>query len=118
MCESAMPFGLVFLEEEITPADLPHVKYDEHQDVSVLEVNGERIPLVSAVDSRMSTETFTGTAWEATDALSQEAVPVWRLSTDTETKAADDYSLGAVAGGTAAVLQLETGTRVADEETD
>jgi hypothetical protein len=118
MCQSAIPFGLVFLEKEITRADLPHVKYDEDQDVSVLEVNGQRMPLVSAADSRMSTETFTETAGEATDALSQEAVPVWRLSTGTETKAADDYTLGALAAGSVAVLQLETGTRVADEETD
>jgi hypothetical protein len=118
MSDSAIPFGLLFLEKEITRVDQSLATYDEQQDVSVLEVNGRRIPLVSAVDARMGTETFTEVAGEATDALSQEALAPWWLSTDRETKAEADYTLGALQFSLAMAAATETETRIAREETD
>jgi len=116
MCKSAIPFGLLFLEKECTLGEPPPVTYDEEQDVWVLEANGERIPLVSAIDPRMGTETVTEVAGEDTDAFSQEAYPPCWLSTDTETKAAEDDTLQAVQAGVAEAWDTETETRIPGQD--
>ncbi|HUW09169.1 MAG TPA: hypothetical protein VM537_05530 [Anaerolineae bacterium] len=118
MCESAIPFGLLFAENEITLAEQPVATYDEDQDVSVVEENGERVPLVSVADPRMSTETVTEAAGEPTDRRSQACIPHWGLSTDTETKAQDDLTLGGLEPRLVMALATETETRIAGEETD
>ena len=118
MCESAIPFGLLFAENEITLDEQPLATYDEDQDVSVVEENGERVPLVSVADPRMGTETFTEAAGEPTDRTSQACIPHWWLTTDTETKAGDDLTLGSLEPTLLMALATETQTRIAGEETD
>jgi hypothetical protein len=118
MCESVIPFGLLFLEKETACAEQPLGAYDEDQDVSVLDVNGEVVPLVKAVGPRMSTETLTEVAGEATDPSSHGAGPPWWLGTDTETKAQDDLTSGAVEPSLAIAMGTETGTSIGGEETD
>jgi len=118
MCESAIPFGLLFAENEIALAEQPLATYDEDQDVSVVEENGERVPLVSVADPRMGTETFTEAAGEHTDRTSQACMPHWWLSTDTETKAQDDLTLGGLEPRLLMALATETETRIPDEATD
>lgn len=118
MSESTVPFGLLFLESDTTPAEPPPYAYDEERDVSVLEVNGEPIPVVWAFDSRMSTETLTEVAGEPTDQPSLATSTDWSLSTDTETKAAEDLTAGPLHPYLVAALATDTETRVADDETD
>ena len=118
MSQSAKPFGLLFLEREITCDQLPLHAYDEERDVSVLEVNGEWVPLVSAVDPRMSTETVTEAAGEATDEPLQTITRACSLSVETETKAQDDLTLGPLEPHLVMALATETQTSVAGEETD
>jgi hypothetical protein len=117
MTESTVPFGLLFLENDITPAEQRPYAYDEERDVSVLEVNGVPIPVVSAADSRMSTETLTEVAGESTDQPSLATSTDWWLSTDTETKAAEDLTAGAPHPYLVAAPGTDIETRVADDET-
>ena len=118
MSESAIPFGLLFLERQLMCADQTPHAYDEERDVSVIEVNGEWFPVIWAMDPRMGTETFTEAAGEATDEPSLAMTTTWSLGTDTETKAAEDLTMGALEPRLVTLLATETQTSVAGEETD
>jgi hypothetical protein len=73
---------------------------------------------VAAVGPRMSTETLTEVAGEATDPSSLGAGPPWWLGTDTETRAQDDLTSGAVEPCFAIAMGTDTGTKVEGEQTD
>lgn len=117
MSECVIPFGLLFLERAIAYAGGPPHRYDEDRDVSVFQMNGEWVPLVSATDPRMGTETITEVAGESTDEASPFTNAGWWLSTDTETKAQEDLTAGAPEPHLVTALATDTETRTARDET-
>jgi hypothetical protein len=118
MCESDIPFGLLFAENDVTLSQVPRATYDEDQDLWVVEENGEPVPLVSVAGPRMTTETVTEAAGEATDRTSWRTIPHWCLGTETETKAEDDLTFASLDPRLLLALATETETRIAREETD
>jgi len=114
--ECTRPFGLLFATEEIDDVRPRFGTYDERLDISVVELNGEQIPLVSAVTFRA--ETVTGVRREPTDQMGEVPSTPWSLSTETETKAERDYTQYGLEPDLLIAMATETTTRIAREPTD
>jgi hypothetical protein len=87
MSNKAVPFGLLFQEAAVDAGEVPVPVYDEAQDVSVVEQDGDLVPFATAVPAAMATHTETKAWGESADQDIDPATPRWSLGTFTETKA-------------------------------
>lgn len=118
MGDRAIPFGMLFLERQVNPGEVPVPEYDEERDVSVVEANGQVVPFVTASDLILGTETLTEAAGEETDHHSDGVQSICRFGTDTETAAERDYTQVGLEPSLVMAMATETTTRVAGEDTD
>ena len=92
MSKNALPFGLLFQEPTVDTGEVPVPAYDEAQDISVVEQEGDLVPFVMAVPSAMATQTLTEAWGESEDRDIDPAAPRWSLRTFTETKVMDEHT--------------------------
>ncbi|TKJ28288.1 MAG: hypothetical protein CEE40_11790 [Chloroflexi bacterium B3_Chlor] len=92
MSNKVLPFGLLFREPAVDAGEVPVPVYDEAQDISVVEQDGEPVPFVMAVLGAMATQTETKAWGESTDQDIDPATPRWSLGTFTETKAMGEHT--------------------------
>ena len=67
MSNNTLPFGLLFQEPAVDAGELSVPVYDEAQDISVVEQEGDLVPFVMAVPSAMATQTLTEAWGESED---------------------------------------------------